>query len=201
MEHIPLPKAPKKCVFRLVPNSSVHVSKHNNSSEIFDLEGAYWEFEIELANVPESEALELDAFLTKLRGQVGKFLMHDYRREQLDLNIPARVDGANQDGNILNIFQLPVNRVYAKAGMYVQIATGESAELKKLTADVVVDSYGKATIEFESPLRRIPNHFDEVVFQQPAGVFRLKDNKQGLADAELKNGLVTSWKIKGREAF
>tara|TARA_Y100001956_G_C4073503_1_gene165019 strand:- start:96 stop:335 length:240 start_codon:yes stop_codon:yes gene_type:complete len=63
------------------------------------------------------------------------------------LNIPGRVDGAYQDGNILNIFQLPVNRVYAKAGMYVQIATGESAELKKLTADVVVNSYGKAKIE------------------------------------------------------
>ena len=74
MEHIPLPKAPKKCVFRLVPNSSVHVSKHNNSSEIFDLEGAYWEFEIEIANVAEDDALALDAFLTKLRGQVGKFI-------------------------------------------------------------------------------------------------------------------------------
>lgn len=146
MEHLPLPKAPKKCLFRLVPNSSVHVSKHNNASEIFDLEGAYWEFEIEVTNVTEDDALALDAFLTKLRGQVGQFLLHDYRREQLDLNIPARVDGANQDGNILNIFQLPVNRVYAKAGMYVQIAIGESAELKKLTADVVVDSYGKAKI-------------------------------------------------------
>ena len=52
-----LPKRPKRSNFKLVPNSQVHLNKANNATEVYDLEGAYWEFEIELANVPECEAL------------------------------------------------------------------------------------------------------------------------------------------------
>ncbi|MBQ4810596.1 hypothetical protein J8M20_04585 [Pseudoalteromonas luteoviolacea] len=35
MEHLPLPKPPKSCVFRLVPNSHLLVSKTNNASEVW----------------------------------------------------------------------------------------------------------------------------------------------------------------------
>ncbi|MCF2855911.1 hypothetical protein L1286_00380 [Pseudoalteromonas sp. SMS1] len=177
------------------------MSKTNHASEVYDLEGAYWEFEIELANVSESDALALDAFLAKCRGSVGKFLCYDYRFLQDELDSFARVVEPYQDGNVLNVSGLPVNGVYAKAGNRIQIGEGENAELKVLTADAVVDSYGACTLEFESPMRQIPASNTPVYFRRPAGVFRLLDNKQGLAEAQVKNGFVTSWKIKGREAF
>ncbi|MBQ4810594.1 hypothetical protein J8M20_04575 [Pseudoalteromonas luteoviolacea] len=47
------------------------MSKTNNASEVYDLKGAFWEFETELANVSEPDALTLDAFLAKCRGAVG----------------------------------------------------------------------------------------------------------------------------------
>ncbi|AZZ98248.1 hypothetical protein [Pseudoalteromonas sp. R3] len=201
MEQLPLPKPPKSCVFRLVPNSQVHVSKANNASEVYDLEGAYWEFELELTNVREGDALALDAFLAKLRGQVGKFALHDYRRPQTNLTAAGFVNGSNQDGNVLNVRGMPVNQTYAPAGSRIQIGLGETAELKVLTEDVVVNSHGHAQLVFESPVRSIPGDSSPVYFNKPYGVFRLADNKQGLAEAQLKDGLVTSWKIKGREAF
>ncbi|MBQ4879631.1 hypothetical protein J8M21_20650 [Pseudoalteromonas luteoviolacea] len=201
MEHLPLPKPPKSCVFRLVPNSHLHVSKTNNASEVYDLEGAFWEFEIELTNVLEADALALDAFLAKCRGSVGKFLCFDYRFLQDDLDSFAMVTTSFQDGNLLKVAGLPVNSVYAKSGNRIQIGTGENAELKILTADVVVDSHGACELEFESPMRQIPASNTPVYFKRPAGVFRLLDNKQGLAEAQVKNGFVTAWKIKGREAF
>ncbi|WP_231102278.1 hypothetical protein [Pseudoalteromonas luteoviolacea] len=173
------------------------MSKTNSASEVYDLEGAYWEFEIELANVLEADALALDAFLAKCRGSVGKFLCFDYRFLQDELDSFARVVEPYQDGNVLNVSGLPVNGVYAKAGNRIQIGVGENAELKVLTAYVVVDSHGACTLEFESPMRSNT----PVYFKRPAGVFRLLDNKQGLAEAQVKNGFVTVWKIKGREAF
>lgn len=201
MEHLPLPKPPKSCVFRLVPNSQLHINKANNASEVFDNEGAYWEFDIELTNVPESDALELDGFLAALRGSVGRFLMHDYRREQEHLDTIAFVSGGYQDGASLAVTNLPPGRIYARAGEKIQIGSGAAAELKILTENVLPASTGATMLRFESPMRRIPAHNSPVYFVRPAGVFRLINNKQGLADAQYKNGVVTSWRIRGREAF
>lgn len=201
MQLLPLPKRPKLSNFKLVPNSQIHLNKANNATEVYDLEGAYWEFEIELANVPERDALALDAAIAKLRGQVGTFLLFDYRREQLDKDFTAYVRGANQDGNILNVDALPANQTILVAGERMQIGTGQNSELKVLTEDVVTNSLGHATLIFESPVRKIPADNTLITFKQPAGLFRLADNNQGLASAQYKKGIVTSWKIKGREAF
>jgi len=201
MEFLPFPKEPKSCVFRLVPNSQLHVNKANNATEVFDNEGAYWEFDVEFANVPEAAALELDGFFAKLRGSVGAFLLHDARFEQTNLDTVAYVSGSNQDGNTLAVTNLPHGQIYARAGSKIQIGSGGSAELKILTENVIPNRTGSTMLHFEPPLRRIPAHNTPIYFSKPAGVFRLADNKQGLADAKYKNGVVTSWKIKGREAF
>lgn len=50
-------------------------------------------------------------------------------------------------------------------------------------------------------MRVIPADNTPLYFNQPKGVFRLADNKQGIASAQYKNGIVTRWRIKGREAF
>ncbi|MCO7187602.1 MULTISPECIES: hypothetical protein [unclassified Pseudoalteromonas] len=55
------------------------VSKANNASKVCDLEGANREFELELTNVREDDALALDAFLAEFRGQLGKFVMQDFK--------------------------------------------------------------------------------------------------------------------------
>ena len=201
MQPLPLPKRPKISNFTLVPNSQTHLNKTNNATEVYDLEGAYWEFEIELANVPERDALALDGFIASLRGQVGTFTLIDYRREQLDKDFTGYVRGANQDGNILNLHALPANQTLLVAGERMQVGVGQNTELKILTADLVSDSVGQATAIFESPVRKIPAENTLITFNQPAGLFRLADNKQGLTSAQYKNGIVTSWKIKGREAF
>lgn len=198
---LPLPKRPKRSNFKLVPNSQIHLNKANNATEVYDLEGAYWEFEIELANVPEREALALDAFIASLRGQVGTFTLFDYRREQLDKDFTGYVRGENQDGNTLVIDGLPLNQTLLVAGERMQVGVGQNTELKILTGDLVSDSLGRATVVFESPLRKIPADNTLITFKQPRGLFRLADNNQGIDSAEYKKGIVTSWKIKGREAF
>ncbi|MDC9565886.1 MULTISPECIES: hypothetical protein [unclassified Pseudoalteromonas] len=156
MQPLPLPKRPKLSNFTLVPNSQIHLNKANNATEVYDLEGAYWEFEIELANVPERDALALDGFIASLRGQVGTFTLIDYRREQLDKDFTGYVHGENQDGNILTIDGLPANQTLLVAGERMQVGVGQNTELKVLTQDLVTDSLGNATVIFESPLRKIP---------------------------------------------
>jgi len=198
---LPLPKRPKLCVFNLVPNSVAHVSKANNATEVYDNEGAYWEFELVIENVKEKDALALDAFIATLRGQVGTFTLFDYRREQLDKDFTAFVNGNNQDGNTLNITGLPANKTLLVAGERLTIGSGELAELKMLTQDLISDSAGQATITFESPVRKIPANNTSIYFKQPTGLFRLLDNKQGISSAKYNKGIVTSWRIKGREAF
>jgi len=200
-ELIPFPKRPFSSVFRLVPNSKINTSKVNNASEILDLEGAYWEAEFEFRNIKEEDALGLEGFLAAQRGSVGKFLAYDFRREQLDKDFTANVNGANQDGNTLDISGLTPLQTLAKIGERFQLGDGANAELKMLTKHVTSDDSGNATIEFESPVRKIPATNTPLYFKQPKGLFRLANNKQGLSDAQSKNGLVTSWRIKLREAF
>ncbi|TMP39350.1 hypothetical protein [Pseudoalteromonas rubra] len=79
MEQLSLPTPPKSCVFRLIPNSLVHVSKGNNASKVCDHEGAHREFALELTNVRKGDALALDAFLAKHPGQMGKFVIQDFQ--------------------------------------------------------------------------------------------------------------------------
>ena len=134
--------------------------------------------------------------MASLRGQVGVFTLFDYRREQLDKDFTGLVNGASQDGNTLIIDGLAPNQTLLVAGERFQVGAGELVELKMLTQDLVTNASGVATVMFESPLRKIPVDNTPLYF-----IFRLIDNKQGISEAKYKNGIITNWRIKGREAF
>ena len=83
----------------------------------------------------------------------------------------------------------------------MQVGVGQNTELKILTGDLVSDSLGRATVVFESPQCKIPADNTLTPLNSRVVRFGLADNNQGIDSAEYKKGIVTSWKIKGREAF
>ena len=84
-------------------------------------------------------------------------------------NVDAFVDGAGQLGKKLDIEGADPNDVLFKVGEYFSV----NGELKVVTAECVTDSQGKATVDFEPPLRSMPSSGDEIEMFSPVARFRL----------------------------
>ncbi len=72
-------------------------------------------------------------------------------------------------------------------------------EPKIVTVDCVSNGTGQATLYFEPPLRKIVNQGTPIVWSQPEGIFRLKDDKQGAFP--LRKNKNAKLKIQIVEAF
>ena len=81
----------------------------------------------------------------------------------------AFVDGAGQLGKSLNVNGADPNEVLFKVGEYFSIG----GELKVVTEECTTDSNGKATVEFEPPLRSMPENGAALSMSAPVANFRL----------------------------
>ena len=81
----------------------------------------------------------------------------------------AFVDGAGQLGKKLDVEGADPNEVLFKVGEYFSIG----GELKVVTVECTTDSNGKATVEFEPPLRSMPTNGAQLAMARPVARFRL----------------------------
>ena len=81
----------------------------------------------------------------------------------------AFVDGAGQLGKSLDVDGADPNEVLFKVGEYFSVGN----ELKVVTAECTTDGSGKATVEFEPPLRAPPLNGEALAMSRPIARFRL----------------------------
>lgn len=141
--------------------------------------GEIWDIEIALPNMRRDDAEEFNAFLLKLRGKYGTFLVGDPNASAprgLWGGTPL-VNGAGQTGDELLLDGLPTSQAKtAKAGDYIQIGTGEAARLYKILEDADSNSSGEMTILIAPNLRTSPADNEPIIYQNARGVFRLTQN-------------------------
>jgi hypothetical protein len=145
--------------------------------------GQRWEAQVQLPPMDRDEAEVWLTFLMKMNGVFGTFLLGDpnggtARGSASTTPGTPVVNGASQTGNELDIDGLPASATgYLKAGDYIQLGSGSSAQLYKVLDDVDSNASGEATLTIWPNLRSSPDDDATVVVSSAQGVFRLADNQ------------------------
>ena len=142
-------------------------------------QGQRWEASVNIPPVRKDLAAEWKAFLVSLKGQTGTFLLGDP-----DYATPrGTISSCTLSGNAGDETATVVMTGSLLAGDYIQLGIGTSAKLHQ----VLVDQTGNGDLEIWPKLRS--DYTDEtVIFTNPKGVFRLRDN-------------FTSWSINSSSAY
>ena len=161
---------------------SISESPFTFSQQVVRHAGARWSATIRIPPVKRSDSEYWNAFLLRLRGQFGTFLLGDPnaatpRGSAATTAGTPVVNGASQTGNELAIDGLPASATgYLKAGDYIQLGSGSTARLYKVLEDVDTNASGEATLNLWPDLRSSPADDAAVVVSNAKGLFRMATN-------------------------
>lgn len=154
------------------------------SEQVVRFSGELWEIEVGLPRMFREDAEYFNAFLLKLRGKYGTFLIGNpnaYNPRGSWVGTPV-VDGGGQSGDTLNIRGLtPSQTNIARAGDYIQLGTGSNTRLHQVLNDTNSDGAGKASLLIAPNLRSSPSDGASLITTGARGRFRLSDNLQGIS--------------------
>lgn len=166
---------PAHSVVRALPSLQVSAaatqSPFTGTQQVQFWGGEWWSFDIELKANRGQQARALGAFLTALRGIVGTFLLDVPQRALGSIGSPA-VKGAGQTGGSLITEGWTPSKTCMQVGDFFSLGSGADTRLYQLTADVVSDIAGEATIQFVPNLRSSPADNAALVVDVPRVVLR-----------------------------
>ena len=146
------------------------------AQQVYKYPGQFWEADVTLPPMKRADAEYWVAFLLKLNGPYGTFLLGD------PLGATARgiatgtpvVNGGSQTGNELVTDGWTTSQTgILKAGDYIQLGSGATAQLYKILDDANSDGSGNATFTIWPSLRSSPADNATITVSSPKGVFRL----------------------------
>jgi hypothetical protein len=168
-------KLPPQLDWSLVSNTQTFQSPLSGSVQTVEMPGARWRVSFTLSSLDAADSAALRSFLVQLRGQAGRFYLHNFARPTprgIATGTPV-VSGASQTGNTL-VTSGWSNSVAGilKAGDYFSV----NSELKMLVADASSNGSGVATLTFEPPLRSSPANGASITTNKPTATFRLDED-------------------------
>ena len=158
---------------RLITASAVATSPFTGSEEVQDWGGEWWDYAIEMARTTGRYGRRLSAFLAALGGPRGRFLFRDPTIRQPGSTLTPQVAGGFQIGNQLITAGWPPFATPLLAGDFFSLGTDAATRLHQLTADVITDEAGMATLAFVPRLRSSPEDGTPLEIAAPAALLRL----------------------------
>lgn len=119
------------------------------------------------------------------------FIEREYWSEGGTTILDAYVKGAGQTGRSLTTGGWPQNDTVLSAGEFVTI----SDQLLQLTADVITDANGDATITFEPPIRTSPANIASIEYRNPYALMYLTE----IPSYSVQPGYVYGLRLEFRE--
>lgn len=158
---------------RLVSATAVATSPFTGTEQGQDWGGEWWEYGIEMARTSGRDGRRLSAFLAALGGLRGRFLFRDPTIRQPGTPLAAHVAGGFQTGAMLITAGWPPFSTALLTGDFVSIGSEAQTRLHQLTADVVSDVAGLATLALVPRLRAAPADGAALEIAAPAVLLRL----------------------------
>lgn len=158
---------------RLVTATAVSASPFTGTEEVQDWGGEWWDYGVEMARTTGRDGRRLSAFLAALGGMRGRFLFRDPTIRQPGSTLAPEVAGGFQTGGMLVTAGWPPFTTPLLAGDFFSLGTGDQTRLHQVTADVVTDEAGVATLSFVPRLRSSPIDGTPLEIAAPAVVLRL----------------------------
>lgn len=152
--------------------------------------GQAWSASVTIPSVRRDLAAPWKAFLTSLRGPVGRFLMGDpdYKAPQgLAATFPGSPAITDQSGGTITVTGASANKTnWLLAGDYIQIGTGMNSTLHQVLQNASTDNSGSTVLEVWPGVRGTRS--GNITINNPRGLFRLAGNE-------------TTWSINNSSAY
>lgn len=183
--------------FGLRSNTQTHTSPLSNAVQTLELPAPRWIVSFSLENIQEDDAAVMQAWFAQMRGQSGRFYLHNMARQRprgVATGTPL-VNGASQTGvTLATDGWTPSQTGILKAGDFF----GVNGELKMCVADCDSNGSGQATITFEPPLRASPADNAAITTTRPTATFKLDDDT---SKWRTRAPLLTTFNITATEAW
>lgn len=158
----------------------VSASPFTGQQQVYKHQGQWWEAEVSLPPMKRADAEQVIAFLLKMNGQYGTFLLGDKANPAtrgVGTGTPL-VNGASQTGDELITDGWTADTTgILKAGDWIQLGSGSSTRLYKVLDDVDSDGSGNATINIFPSLRSSPSDNATITVSNTQGLWRLASNE------------------------
>lgn len=158
---------------RLVSATAVATSPFTGSEQVQDWSGEWWDYAIEMARMTGRDGRRLSAFLAALGGPRGRFLFRDPTIRQPGFSFTPVVVGGLQTGGTLNTSGWPASTTPLFAGDFFSMGSDQQTRLYQLTADVISNTAGLASLSFVPRLRTSPADGAALQIAAPAVLLRL----------------------------
>lgn len=186
---------PATLSWQLVSNSKTFASTFTGSVQTVRFPGSRWRCSMSFNNLTDEQARVLEAFVAELDGESGRVKISDWARSGLTQRGKPKVSQPNQYGKLLESKDWLPNSIVLRIGDYITV----NDELKRVTANVISDAQGSATIPIAPILRYAPAVNDLIENEAPYGIFKLTSNDQG--NFQRKPGILTSTSLSFEEAL
>ena len=158
---------------RLVSATAMATSPFTGTEQVQDWGGEWWEYAIEMARTTGRDGRRLSVFLAALGGLRGRFLFRDPTNRQPGSTLAPHVAGGFQTGGMLVTAGWPPFSTPLLAGDFVSLGSAAETRLHQITADVVGDEAGVATLALVPRLRSAPVDGTPLEIAAPAVMLRL----------------------------
>lgn len=158
------------------------VSPFTGQQQVYKHPGQWWEMEVSMPPMRRADAEAVAAFLIKLNGSYGTFLLGDPANTTprgIGTGSPL-VKGAGQTGDTLltDGWTAGVTGIL-RAGDWIQLGAASTARLHKVLDDVNSDGGGNATLTIWPDLRSSPADNAVITVNSAQGRWRLASNDTG----------------------
>lgn len=155
-------------------------SPFTGQQQVYKHQGQWWEAEVTLPPMKRADAEQAVAFLLKMNGVYGTFLLGDKANTAprgVGTGTPL-VNGASQTGDelITDGWTTSITGIL-KAGDWIQLGEGSTTRLYKVLDDVNSDASGNATINIFPNLRSSPENNSAITVSNTQGLWRLASNE------------------------
>lgn len=190
----PSTPAPSGMSWRLIQPAQNNISGWTGARQVLASGRGWWECSVSLPPmVGEASVAPWRSFFAKLQGAANDFRLPVNEIAQSSASATPLVNGGSQTGRSIVTDGWPVSSTVLSAGMYVTI----NNQLLQLTADVVSNGSGQATISVAPAVRSSPADNAPIEFKNPYALMYLMEEPT----VSVEPGLVYSTSFNARECF
>lgn len=190
----PATPKPQSMSWRLRMPSQTNVSEWTGRRQTVASNRGWWECQFTLPPlVGGARVNPWRSFVVQARGQVNDFQVPVDPTAQSAVVATPLINGAGQTGRSLASDGWPVSSTVLQAGQFITI----NNQLLQLTANVVSNASGQATLSFEPPIRVSPADNAAIEFRNPYCLMYMLEEPTISVEA----GYVYSLSLNLRESY